>query len=398
MAIRPTVSIASVWKRFCPSLKKSLWYGIKDIAGTVLTGSPAPPALRQGEFWALTDISLDIQSGESVGLIGPNGAGKTTLLRLIGGLMNPDKGAIAVQGRVGAMIALGTGFNPLLSGRENIFINGSVLGMSRREILDKFEEIVEFAEIGGFIDSPVRTYSSGMAMRLGFSVAAHLQPDLLLIDEVLAVGDVGFRMKCFNHLESLRQQGTAIIVVTHNMNDLSRVADRCVVLEQGREVYIGEVSRAIPEYQKLVTRAEKDDPSYSATRILKCEAESQSGDDLDSIRTGDTIRLRLTFEVGERHAGLRFIVNIANAENDSVMSVGSEPHPFESGVHSVLFVLPDTVLLEGTFHFHVSLYGPNETDYLHRLRYAASVLIGKRRGGGLIRGGVVSMPHYWEYE
>lgn len=398
MVVSNTVDVNSVWKRFCPSLKKSLWYGATDIARVVFAGTLPKADLRPGEFWALRNISISVAPGESMGLIGPNGAGKTTLLRLIGGLLLPDKGRVAVTGRVGAMIALGTGFNPFLTGRENVFINGSVLGMSKREISEKFEEIVDFAEIDEFIDSPVRTYSSGMAMRLGFSVAAHLQPDLLLIDEVLAVGDVGFRMKCFKHLKTLRTRGTAIIVVTHNMNDLKRIADRCAVLGKGEIVFDGAISDAIPIYQNLVSERVGDDPSISPNRIVGCEVESEINDGPSQFYSGDNVRLKVTFNVESSAASLRVVINISSADTDCVMSVSSETRSFEGGLNTLALVLSDIALLPGAYFFHVSLYGPSDLEYHHRIRYAATLVIHPAKQSGLIRDGVVALPYVWEYE
>ena len=161
------------------------------------------PPLRDGEFWAVNDVSFELRRGECLGLIGHNGAGKTTLLKMLNGLIKPDAGSITIRGRVGALIALGAGFNPILTGRENIYINGSVLGLSKKEIDGKIDEIIDFAEIGEFIDSPVQNYSSGMSVRLGFSIASSLSPDVLILDEVLAVGDIGFVIKCLNRVRQL---------------------------------------------------------------------------------------------------------------------------------------------------------------------------------------------------
>jgi len=183
------ISVDNVSKKFCRSLKKSLWYGVKDIGAELFGRSATHEHLRESEFWANREISFELRRGECLGLIGRNGAGKTTLLRMLNGLIKPDNGRIEMRGRVGALIALGAGFNPILSGRENIYVNASVLGLNRHEIDMKMDEIIEFAEIGEFIDMPVQNYSSGMAVRLGFAVATALEPDILILDEVLAVGD-----------------------------------------------------------------------------------------------------------------------------------------------------------------------------------------------------------------
>ena len=200
------VRVEGVSKRFCRDLKRSLWYGVQDASRDLLGRDSSEQPLRPDEFWAVNDVSFEVKHGECLGLIGRNGAGKTTLLKMLNGLIKPDRGRIEMRGRVGALIALGAGFNPILSGRENIYVNGSVLGLSRKEIDAKYDEIVDFADIGEFINAPVQSYSSGMQVRLGFAVAVAVQPQILLLDEVLAVGDVSFQAKCFNTLANFRRK------------------------------------------------------------------------------------------------------------------------------------------------------------------------------------------------
>lgn len=226
------LSVDHVSKKFCRSLKRSLWYGIQDI-GNELTGRRNSSELRRNEFWAVDDLSFELRRGECLGLIGPNGAGKSTLLKMINGLIKPDKGSITIRGRVGAIIELGTGFNPILTGRENIYNNGVVLGFTKREIDKKFDDIVGFSEIGDFIDTPVQNYSSGMKVRLGFAVASQMEPDVLLIDEVLAVGDAQFRIKCYNLIYELLNKCT-IVFVSHSIAQIAKVTNRVLLLRNGR--------------------------------------------------------------------------------------------------------------------------------------------------------------------
>jgi len=226
------VRVQGVSKRFCRSLKKSLWYGVQDIASE-LVGRKYEHELRPDEFWAVKDVSFELRRGECLGLIGRNGAGKSTLLRILNGLIRPDQGRIEMNGRVGGLIALGAGFNPILTGRENIYVNGSILGLTKAEIDACFEEIIEFAEIGEFIDAPVQTYSSGMNVRLGFAVAAVLiKPDILLLDEVLAVGDIGFTIKCLNKMRQVAKN-SAVVFVTHGMQFVSTFCNRVIVMTRG---------------------------------------------------------------------------------------------------------------------------------------------------------------------
>ncbi len=244
------VKVENLSKKFCKDLKTSLWYGVKDLASG-LSGNRNVRELRNKEFWAVKDISFELRRGECLGLIGHNGAGKSTLLKILNGLINPDAGKVTIKGRVGALIELGAGFNPILSGRENIYNNGAILGFTRKEIEGKIEEIIDFAEIREFIDMPVQNYSSGMKVRLGFSVAAQMEPDVLIIDEVLAVGDLGFRIKCLNRIGELLNN-CAIIFVSHSMTQVSRVCTHGLLLQRG-EILSSDasVSITIARYYKL---------------------------------------------------------------------------------------------------------------------------------------------------
>lgn len=248
------IQVDRVSKKYCRDLKKSLWYGIKDIcmdiAGRAGTGS----VLRPYEFWALEDVSFSLKKGQSIGLIGRNGAGKTTLLKLINGLIKPTKGEITINGSIGALIALGTGFNPILTGRENVKIAGAVLGFTERQMNEKFEEILEFSEIGDFIDAPVKSYSSGMLVRLGFSVAIQMNPDILLVDEVLAVGDLSFAVKCHKKITEYRNNGGSMILVSHYMHNIRIHCDRAMWLDNRQLKAEGSSAKVCNEYEMFIGR------------------------------------------------------------------------------------------------------------------------------------------------
>jgi len=242
-----SISAIKLSKKFCKNLKRSLWYGYQDIVGSIL-GRTTKTELRKDEFWALSDLNFSLKKGECLGLIGHNGAGKSTLLKMLNGIIKPDDGSIEINGRLGALIELGAGFNPILTGRENIFNNGAVLGFTKKEIESKLEEIISFSELEEFIDSPVQNYSSGMKVRLGFAVAVSLKPDVLLIDEVLAVGDTGFVLKCYNKIDSLLPD-TAVVFVSHNMPQVARICTSILLLDKGKIQYYGEnVSKGIDLY------------------------------------------------------------------------------------------------------------------------------------------------------
>ncbi len=276
-----------IGKIFCRDFKRSLFYGLQDSIGSTLPlfhrgqDADGSPALRKKEFWANKDISFELERGECLGLVGHNGAGKTTLLKMLNGLIKPDDGKIEMFGRVGAVIALGAGFNPLLTARENIFINGSVLGLSQKEIRQKFDEIIDFAEIHEFVDTPVQNFSSGMMVRLGFAVATSVQCDILLLDEVLAVGDANFRQKSLVRISKILKQA-AVIFVSHNDNLVSRICNRALWLKRGRLVKMGDTMDILRDYREDITdestTEQVDDGRFGKITVEVENAELRRGD------------------------------------------------------------------------------------------------------------------------
>lgn len=242
------VKVEGVSKRFCRKLERSLWYGVKDVASELTGRANSNDALRKDEFWAMKEVNFELRRGECLGIIGHNGAGKSTLLKILNGLIKPNQGKVTMKGRIGALIELGAGFNPILTGRENIYVNGQILGLTKAEIDKKLDAIVDFAEISEFIDMPVQNYSSGMKVRLGFAVAAQMEPDVLIIDEVLAVGDTGFQVKCFNQISKIIRN-CAVILVSHSMVNIGRLCDRVMLMEKGKIGFgPGDAADAIEQY------------------------------------------------------------------------------------------------------------------------------------------------------
>ncbi len=270
------VKVENVSKKFCRDLKKSLWYGIKDMGTALFTNHTNHSELRPSEFWAVKNISFELRRGECLGLIGHNGAGKSTLLKILNGLIRPDEGKITMHGRIGALIELGAGFNPILTGRENIYNNGAVLGFSKKEIDAKFDQIVEFSEIGDFIDTPVQNYSSGMKVRLGFAVAAQMEPDVLIIDEVLAVGDMNFKIKCFNKIHDLIKT-TAIIFVSHSMPQVAKIASKAVLLNKGIPITKNnKVSQVIEQYFESIKQQENKASHEKCVKVTNFSFNSET--------------------------------------------------------------------------------------------------------------------------
>lgn len=227
------VKVENVSKKFCRSLKKSLWYGMQDLGRELIARRHGGDGeLRDGEFWAVDNVSFELKRGHCLGLIGRNGAGKTTLLRMLNGLIKPDQGSVEMRGRVGALIALGAGFNPVLTGRENIYVNAAILGLSKRETDTRLQEMIEFADLDDFIDAPVQSYSSGMQVRLGFAISTTLDPDILILDEVLAVGDAAFRHKCYHRINKLMER-SAVILVSHSMDYIAQTSTMVMMMRKG---------------------------------------------------------------------------------------------------------------------------------------------------------------------
>ena len=311
------VKVENVSKKFCKDLKTSLWYGAKDLSYEFL-GFNRKATLREKEFWAVKDVSFELKRGECLGLIGHNGAGKSTLLKILNGLIKPDKGKITLKGRIGALIELGAGFNPVLTGRENIYINGQVLGLTKHEINQKFDEIVEFAEIKEFIDTPVRNYSSGMKVRLGFAVAAQMEPDVLIIDEVLAVGDVGFRSKCYDAISKMSGK-SSVIFVSHNMPMVARVCSSALLLERGKRSYEGIPAQAIEKYYDFF-RGDSFKKLLFSDNIEIEEFESNKG---WKVETGKAIILSLKIIAKEYFDNLELNIVFLSRELVPVMQFSS---------------------------------------------------------------------------
>lgn len=295
------VQCASVSKKFCKSLKKSMLYGGLDILQSTFGVIPDPALLRADEFWSVDDVSFDLKQGESFGIIGPNGSGKTTLLKMLNGIFMPDKGRITVTGKMGALIQVGAGFHPMLSGRENIYINGAILGMKKREIEGKFDSIVDFADIGDFLDSPVKFYSSGMYVRLGFAIAVHCRPDILLIDEVLAVGDLKFQSKCLKFITNdVLKNGCSVIFVSHNRYDVENVCSQVLYLKKAKPVQIGPTMDVIGRYLTDIKDEEKEADkklfgAFNTEQIVKVAFYGPDGQTRTQFKTGEAMRIRFYY-------------------------------------------------------------------------------------------------------
>ena len=313
-----SVSFRHVWKKFrYGEVHNSLRDLIPALGRRLIRGrSPDARDLQSGDFWAVRDVSFEVRPGEAIGFIGPNGAGKSTVLKLLTRIVRPTRGGCSVHGRIGALIELSAGFHPDLTGRENVFLQGSIMGMHRREIAAKFDEIVEFAGIPDFIDTPVKRYSSGMHARLGFAIAAHLDPDVLIIDEVLAVGDAAFQQKAFARIAEMREQQVPLVVVSHQLDRIAQLCTKAILLNRGRVVHSGTPGETIAFYVKTTTSTADAIAGDSATRI-----ESMIVDAPGEVPSGGTITVTITGSVRPHWTGTResVVLRVASVETGTMV-------------------------------------------------------------------------------
>jgi lipopolysaccharide transport system ATP-binding protein len=370
----PLVSVRNVSKKYCRHFSHSLAYGLADI-GRELIGMHRPAEMRPNEFWALQNVSFDVRPGESVALVGANGSGKTTLLRIISRQLKPDGGHVRLTGRVAPLIALGAGFNPLLTGRENIGVNLAILGVPSSEIRRLEERVMEFAEISDAIDAPLRTYSSGMAARLGFACAVHAHADIMIVDEVLAVGDIRFRAKCYRKLAQLRRAGMAFLLVTHNPAVVMAQCERAIYLQRGHMLLDGNPQDVMFQYEQDLFNDRQETSSVSLNRrdawrpsfdgqsmaLRGFTLENSAGQELQSLRTGDFCAVRFSIRAFApvKAAELAFYVREKHGEGDWIQAFSSRADgvqlDFEPGDHEVRIAFSPVVFRGGTYVAKVGL-------------------------------------------
>jgi lipopolysaccharide transport system ATP-binding protein len=378
--------------------------------------------LRRGEeeddattLWALRDVTFEVRRGEILGIVGRNGAGKSTLLKILSRITRPSTGRVEIYGRVGSLLEVGTGFHPDLTGRENVYLNGAVLGMRKAEIDAKFDEIVAFSELERFVETPVKHYSSGMYVRLAFSVAAHLEPEILIMDEVLAVGDMAFQQKCLDKMNDIRRQGRTIFFVSHNLPAITRLCKRAVLLEQGRLVADGQPQEVVNRYLSTswgagAERVWGDDaPGDSAVRLVRVRVAAQDGETAAAVDVRRESRIEVTYDVLEEGHALVPVVELYNEEGTEVFSThdtGAEwrRRPRPRGRYTSAVRLPGNLLAEGTLIAHVSIMSHFPSTILHaRAANAVAFQVLDEPGGVSARGdyagpmpGVVRPLLAWE--
>jgi lipopolysaccharide transport system ATP-binding protein len=404
-----------VSKKFCLNLKRSILYGTHDVFRSMFGLPYHTGHLRKGEFWALDDISFELKKGEVLGIIGVNGSGKSTLLRLLTGIFPPDKGRITVKGRVGSLIAVGAGFHPYMTGRENIALNGTILGMTKKEIREKFDSIVDFAEIGDFLEAPVSTYSSGMGVRLGFAIAVHCNPDILLVDEVLSVGDIGFRNKSLRHMAQLREKAKAIVFISHNLEQVRVLCSRVIVLDKGKIVHSGETHSSCARYEELARKYSlsgmKNDKPLPAN-VMRREGSGEEIEFLDigilnraNVKTDvvgldEEMTIYCDFKAKRFIEGLYFSVSILNGELKPciwVMSNDNGKMKFESireGKYRILVRIPQHHLVPSVYIPNIAIRNDTTGETYERILPNSSFRVSS--DGIRLERGIVNVDEDWQ--
>lgn len=366
-------------------------------------------ARKPEDFWAVRDVTLQIPKGSVYGLIGHNGSGKSTLLKMIGGIYRPTEGSITTDGRVAALIELGAGFHPDMTGRENINLNGSILGLPRKDIQAVTEEIIEFSGLGDFINDPVKHYSSGMYVRLGFSVAVHMKPDVLVVDEVLAVGDEEFQRKCFDHLYALRRSGRTIIVVSHGLGQLEALCDEIAWLEHGEVQKAGPPTETIAAYLKRVNsdeaarnpqieavRDDDGDPRAGdqSIRVRSARIVDLDGNAIGHAETGTTFQISLAITAREPVLGPNVRIALQHESGPLVTMVSNHRVETDFGIvegdRTITVALTDNPLLPGRYRVHVDVFDFSGSKLLDSWNDAVEFPV--RSQSGEIGQGFVQLP------
>ncbi len=372
------IRVQDVWKKFhMGEMHDSLRDLIPAMARKFMGKSPPRTELADGDFWAVRELDLEVKPGEAVGIIGPNGAGKSTTLKLLNGILRPNRGRVEVRGRVGALIEIAAGFHADLTGRENTFLQGSILGMKRREIEKKFDEIVAFAEIEDFIDTPVKRYSSGMNARLGFSIATSLQQDVLLIDEVLSVGDFSFQARCNRRMQDLVKSGAAVVFVSHNLRAINSLCDRAYLLTRGTTVASGPAEEVVRQYLEGAG-AISDEQHNGDVRITRTVLTDEAGEPCELFEPGDAAFLEVTFEAKNFAPGMGVYFYLQDETSYSVFNMstfrlGHPPQDMFPGDSWTCRFAMDMHLANGTFYLGV-IAKQYDIDRMHDHRFPAATV------------------------
>lgn len=393
---QPAIVFDGVWKKFRRGERHDSLRDLIPAAIRRMTGrTPREADLGAQEFWAVHDVSFEVRQGEALGIIGPNGAGKSTTLKLLSRILKPTKGRCEVRGRAGALIEVAAGFHPDLTGRENVFLQGAIMGMKRAEIARKFDEIVEFAGVSEFIDTQVKRYSSGMNARLGFAIAAHLDPDVLLIDEVLSVGDAAFQDRCVERMRVLIKRGIPLVFISHNLPAIIDLCTRAIVIDRGTVRFDGAPAEAIQHYRQLPV-AQRESSSTGPVHIVKAELVNDRGEAATVFNTLGGMRVRIDYEARRPIADAAFAVDIHRADGLYCAGINTLMDRRDlgrlEGKGRVELSLPRLSLLPGAYLSSIGiLNGAGGTYDIQSRAYPFSVISDRRDLG------VVYLDHEWAH-
>ena len=365
--MKPVITIENLSKKYKLTASSS-YVALRDVISQSVKNLFKPKA-AETEFWALRDINFTIQEGDRIGIIGHNGAGKSTLLKIISRITPPTTGKITIQGRVASLLEVGTGFHPELTGRENIYLNGSILGLRRKEITRRLDEIIDFSGVEKFVDAPLKQYSNGMQLRLAFSVAAHLQAKILLVDEVLAVGDIEFQKRCIGKMEEVsREQGKTVVFVSHNLQQLKAICQTGVLLNKGSLAAVGNIEKVINDYtlqyfsnSKHTWQSTHTDKEFYFTHISIC---NQNGPTQQPLQASEIAFIQLTIKALKKVENSLLSIRITNAENIPVYTttngdVEGQFPVIEAGEHSFKVPIPVQLLVPGKYSILIAWIIPN---------------------------------------
>lgn len=366
------IDVDNISKKFAKSLKRNLAYGSIELLNSFLGRKTTATKLRKTEFWALNDISFKLFAGDALGIVGINGSGKSTLLRILSGIFPPDSGQITINGSIGSLIAVGAGFHPHMTGRENIYLNGTILGMSRAEIDKNFQKIVDFADIGDFLDAPVSNYSSGMRVRLGLAIAIHGQPDILLVDEILSVGDLSFRNKSLRYMAEFRRNAKGLIFVSHDLEQIRNLCNRVIVLHESKLIYDGATHEGLVLFEEITRDIRlntvkqeilKSNVKYTevvpteAIEILDLSVHKEDGTKVEKVGMKDSFKVFIDFKVSKFIESISINVPIVRDDNPDVYCISlfsdmnKKMENLAPGKYRAEVLIRDHHLNPGVYHF-----------------------------------------------
>ena len=401
--MQPMIEIRGLGKKY-RLVEAQPYLALRDLISNSVNNIFNSKKQKEKEFWALQNIDMSIEPGERLGIIGRNGAGKSTLLKIISRITPPTTGSVALKGRVASLLEIGTGFHPELTGKENIYLNGSILGLNKKDINSKLHEIIDFSGIEKFIDMPIKNYSSGMQLRLAFSVAAHLEPEILLIDEVLAVGDMEFQKKCLGKMEEVsKDHGRTILFVSHNMNYISSLCTKGILLDRGKVIKSGTVSEVISEYMvKVANRtamyewsSDDEKPGNDVVRLNSVRVINESGGSKESFRVNEKIGIEMKYEVLQDGHTLWLGHNIHNTQGINVFdthSVNSNYYntPHEKGQYQSIVWIPENLMNTGSFFVSSAIFNHTKQQiHFHEkdiLLFAVNEVFDKETSRGMSPG------------